>query len=87
MSVYFVDRHAAMIDRREFNVSRIAERMPDELCITGVVEPTAEGVMPTQVCIDGLIHGRDITVAWHFTGSDDLPRKVQPRGCPFVVIP
>ena len=54
--------------------------------ITGVLEPTAERVMPTQVCVDGVIHGRNIALAGHFAGSDDLPRKVQPRGCPFVII-
>ena len=75
-----------MIDRREFNISRIADGMPCELAITGVVEPTAERVMSTQVGVDGMIHRRDITPAGYFTGSDDLPRKVQPRGRPFVII-
>ncbi|GLE50500.1 hypothetical protein ATCCBAA256_00940 [Mycobacterium montefiorense] len=31
MSVYLVDRHVAMGDRREFNVSGIADGVPDEL--------------------------------------------------------
>jgi hypothetical protein len=47
MSVYFVNRHVAVIDWRELNISRIADGMPDELSITGVLEPTAERVMPT----------------------------------------
>ena len=47
MSVYLVDRHVAVIDRHEFNVSRIVDGMPDELSITGLFEPTAERVVPT----------------------------------------
>jgi hypothetical protein len=86
MGAYFVSRQFAVIDRREFHISRIADGMPYELSITVVVEPTAERVMPTQVCVDGVIHGSNVTLAGYFTGSDDLPRKVQPRGCPFVII-
>src|ERR1700739_737729 len=86
MGACFVSRQCAVIDRREFNISRIADGMPYELSITGVVEPTSERVMPTQVCVDGVIHGRNITLAGYFTGSDDLPRKVQPRGCAFVIV-
>ena len=47
MSVYFVDRHVAVIDRHEFNVSRIVDGMPYELSVTGLFEPTAERVVPT----------------------------------------
>ena len=47
MSVYFVDRHVAVIDRREFNVGRIVDGMPYELSITGPFEPTAERIVPT----------------------------------------
>ena len=47
MSVYLVDRHVAVIDRHEFNVSRIVDGMPYELSITGLFEPTAERVVPT----------------------------------------
>ena len=47
VSAYFVDRHVALIDRHEFNVSRIVDGMPDELSITGLFEPTAERVVPT----------------------------------------
>jgi hypothetical protein len=57
MSAYFVNRHFAVIDRREFNISRIADGMPYELSITGVFEPTAERVMPAQVCVDDVVHG------------------------------
>jgi hypothetical protein len=47
MSVYLVDRHVAVIDRHEFNVSRIVDGMPYELSVTGLCEPTAERVVPT----------------------------------------
>src|SRR3984885_13608364 len=86
VSVYFVNRHVAVIDRREFNISRISDGMPDERVIIGVLEPTSERVMPTQVCVKGLIHGRNITRAGHFTATDNLPGKFQPGGCPFPVI-
>ena len=46
MGVYLVDRHVAVIDRHEFDVSRIGDGMPDELAITGAFEPAAERVMP-----------------------------------------
>jgi hypothetical protein len=60
--------------------------MPLELSITGVFESTVECVMPTQICVDGVIHGGNIALAGYFTGSDDLPRKAQPRDCPFVIV-
>ena len=47
VSAYFVDRHVALIDRHEFDVSRIVDGMPDELAIIGLFEPTAERVVPT----------------------------------------
>jgi hypothetical protein len=47
VSVYFVNRHVALVDGHEFNVSRIVDGMPDELSITGLFEPTAERVVPT----------------------------------------
>jgi hypothetical protein len=47
VSVYFINRHVALIDRHEFNVSRIVDGMPYELSITGLCEPTAERVVPT----------------------------------------
>ena len=47
VSVYFVNRHVAVIDGHEFNVSRIVDGMPDELSNTGLFEPTAERVVPT----------------------------------------
>jgi hypothetical protein len=86
MSTYLVNGQFAVIDRREFNISRIADRMPYELSITGVIEPTAERVMSSQVRVDGVIHGRNITLPGYFAASNDLPRKVQPRSGPFVVI-
>ena len=36
--------------------------MSYELPLTGALEPTAECVMPTQVCVEGLIHGGNITL-------------------------
>ena len=86
MSVYLVDRHVAVIDRHEFDVSRIVDGMPDEFAVIGLFEPTAERVVPTQVCVDGVIHGRNVALAGHFTAGDDLPGKVQSRGCPFAVV-
>ena len=47
MGVDLVDRHVAVIDRHEFDVSRIVDGMPDELSISGLFEPTAERVVPT----------------------------------------
>ena len=46
VSAYLVDRHAAVIDRHEFNVCRIVDGVPDELSIPGLFEPTAERVVP-----------------------------------------
>ena len=60
--------------------------MPDELPVTGVLEPTAEGVMPTQVSVEGLIHGRNIALARYVTAGDDLPGKAQPGDRPFVIV-
>ena len=53
---------------------------------TGLFEPTAERVVPTQVCVDGVIHGRNVALAGHVTAGDDLPGEVQSRGCPFAVV-
>jgi hypothetical protein len=86
MRSYLVSRHVAVIDRRKFNISRIADRMPDELPVTGVLEPTPERVMPTQVRVEGLIHGGSVTLAGHITATDDLPGKAEARGCPFAII-
>jgi hypothetical protein len=47
VSTNLVDRHLALIDRHELDVSRIADSMPDELSISGLFEPTAERVVPT----------------------------------------
>jgi hypothetical protein len=86
VSAYFVDCHGALIDRYEFNVSRIGDGVPDELPIVGLFEPTAKCVVPPQVCVDGVIHGRNVALAGHLTRCDDLPGKVQSSGCPFAVI-
>jgi len=42
--------------------------------------------MPAQVCVEGVIHGRNITLAGYVTASDDLPGKVQPRGRPLTIV-
>src|SRR5262249_55311074 len=47
VSAYVVDRHVAVIDRHEFDVSRIVDGTPDERSITRFLEPTAERVVPT----------------------------------------
>ena len=47
MRVYLVNRHVAVIDRHEFDVSRIVDGVPDELSIGRLFEPTAERVVPT----------------------------------------
>jgi hypothetical protein len=47
MSVYLVDCLVPVIDRHEFDVSRIIDGVPYELSITGLFEPTAERVVPT----------------------------------------
>jgi hypothetical protein len=75
MRPYVFNRHVAVIDRHELNIIRIADSMPDELSITNVLEPTPERVMPTQVCVEGAIHGGNITLAGRVTASDNLPRK------------
>ena len=47
VSPYFVNRHDALIDRHEFNISRIVDGMPNELSVAVLFEPTAERVVPT----------------------------------------
>src|SRR6185312_2767218 len=81
-----VGRQVALIDRYELDVGRIVDGVPDELSIAGVLEPTAEGVVPTEVRVDGVIHGSNIAPACHLTAGDDLPGKVQPRCRPFAVV-
>ena len=58
-----VDGHVALIDRLEFDVSRIGDRVPDELAVVGALEPAAECVVATQVGVEGDIHGGDIALA------------------------
>jgi hypothetical protein len=45
-----------------------------------------ERVMPTQVCVDGMVHCGNVALARDVAGSDDLPGKVQPRGRPFEIV-
>ena len=70
--VQFFDRHFAVVDRLEFDISRIIDG-----CLmispSPLFEPAAIRVMPTQVCVERLIHGRNITSAGHFARGDDLP--------------
>ena len=72
-----VDRQIALLDRHEFDVSRIAHGMPDELSVASVFEPTQERIVPTKVCVDRLIHGGDIALACHVTAGNDLSGEVQ----------
>jgi hypothetical protein len=47
--------------------------MPDDIVGTSVLEPAAICIMPTQVRVERIIHGRNITSARHFAGSYELP--------------
>ena len=79
-------RHVTVIDGHEFDVGRIVDGVPDEVSVAGVFEPAAEGVVPAQIGVDGVIHGGDIALASHFTAGDDLPGEVQTRGRPLAVV-
>ncbi len=88
VSVYLVDRHGSVIDRREFDVRRILDRTPDELSVTGLFfEPTAERVVSAEICVHGVVHCRDIALPGYFTAGDDLPGEGQPPlGRPLRVV-
>src|SRR4029079_2932742 len=84
--VYLVDCQVPVSNPHEFDVGRIGKGMPDELSITGLFEPAAKSVVPTQVCVDGVIHGGDVTSAWLCTAGDDLPGEGQIRGRSVTVV-
>jgi hypothetical protein len=73
MLVHFFNGHFAVIDRLEFNFGRLTNGMPDDIVGTSVLEPAAICIMPTQVRVERIIHGRNITSARHFAGSYELP--------------
>ena len=86
MSVYLVDGHVTVIDWHEFDVGGILDGMPDELSVIGLLEPTPERVMPTQVRVDCVIHRRNVALSGHITAGDDLPGEVQTGGAAIAVV-
>ncbi|SIJ75732.1 Uncharacterised protein [Mycobacteroides abscessus subsp. abscessus] len=86
MATYLIDRHVPLRYRGEFDVGRIADRMPDELAVVGALEPASEGVVPAQIRVEGMVHGGDIAIPRNVTAGYDLPGKIQPGTVAFVVI-
>lgn len=86
MATYLIDRHVPLRYRGEFDVGRIADRMPDELAVVGALEPASEGVVPAQIRVEGVVHGGDIAIPRNVTAGYDLPGKIQPGIVAFVVI-
>ena len=61
--VNLFDGHVAVIDRLELDFGRIGDGVPDEFAVVGALEPAAEGVVPTQVCVERLVHRGDVALA------------------------
>ena len=45
--VNLVDGQVALVDRLEFDLGRIGDRVPDESAVVGAFEPAAKGVVST----------------------------------------
>ncbi len=86
MFVDLVDGHVTLIDRNELDVVRILDRVPDEFAGVILSEPAAECVVPPQIGVDSVIHGRNVTLPRNFTAGDDLSREVQSGGVTLGVV-
>ena len=84
--VNLLDAHVALVDRLEFDLGRIGDRVPDESAVVGAFEPTTERVVSAQVGVQREVHGGDIAFTLGVAAGDDLPGEVQAGSIPFVVV-
>ncbi|SKV76046.1 Uncharacterised protein [Mycobacteroides abscessus subsp. massiliense] len=76
VAAYFIDRHMPLCYRRELDFAWIADGVPYERPVLGALEPAAEGVMPPQVCVEGMVHRGDVALARDIAAGDYLAREV-----------
>ena len=54
---------------------------PDEVVGVGVLEPTAIGVVPAQMCVDDVGHGAEVAPTGYLPCGDTQPRHVEALVC------